>query len=103
MTDEEIAKKDYNRYLKIKDKIKDREDRTFLIDFLLNEGYKKGLAEGRKEKWHDLRECPTDSPEKSGEYWCKWEDGTYCTAHYFADNGFGSYVIAWCETPKFEG
>lgn len=50
MTDEEKAAiKDYERYLKIKDKIKDREDRAFLIEFLLNEGYKNGLAEGRKK------------------------------------------------------
>lgn len=66
------------------------------------EGYKDGLAEGRKEKWHNLRENPNDLPKEGGEFWTKWEDGTYSTAHYFADNGFGDYVIAWTELPMFE-
>lgn len=64
--------------------------------------YLKGLAEGRKEKWHDLREDPNDLPKENGYYWCKWNDGAYCTEHYFQDYGFGDYVIAWCEHPKFE-
>ena len=63
--------------------------------------YKLGLAEG-KPKWHDLRKAPKDLPKHSGEYWSKWEDGTYSTVHYFTDNGFGSYIIAWCELPEFE-
>lgn len=71
--------------------------RCLLIDVI-----KYLLAEG-KYKWHDLRQDPNDLPKENGEYWCKWEDGSYSTGHYFQDNGFGDYVIAWCELPKFEG
>lgn len=69
------------------------------------EGYKQGYEDCRdyyKSKWHDLREDPNDLPKESGEYWSKWEDGAYSTAHYFTDIGFGNYIIAWCELPKFE-
>lgn len=72
-------------------------------------GYEQGYEDCRhyahnyyKLKWHDLRKNPNDLPKRSGEYWCKWEDGAYSTEHYFGDNGFGSYVIAWCELPKFK-
>lgn len=41
MTDKEQYRKDYERYLKIKDKIKNSEDRSFLINFLLREGGKE--------------------------------------------------------------
>lgn len=65
------------------------------------EGMKYGLEEG-KPKWHDWKENPNDLPKENGEYWCKWEDGSYSTGHYFQDYGFGDYVVAWCELPKFE-
>ena len=66
------------------------------------EFWAEGVKYGRKEKWHDLRKDPNDLPKENGEYWCKWEDGSYSTGHYFQDNGFGDYVIAWCELPEFE-
>lgn len=66
-----------------------------------NNGFSNGLAEG-KPKWHDLRKDPNDLPKENGIYWCKWEDGSYSTEHYFQDYGFGDYVIIWCELPKFE-
>ena len=65
------------------------------------EGFLAGLKAGKQEKWHDLRKNPYDLPTEIGEYWCKWDDGTYCTVHYFGEC-FGDYVIAWCEIPKFE-
>ena len=54
-----------------------------------------------KPKWHDLRKDPNDLPKEHKEYWTKWDDGAYSTAYYFGD-GFGTYVIAWCELPMFE-
>ena len=75
---------------------------TCAIKESLKQAYLDGHTEGRKEKWHDLRKNPNDLPKENGEYWCKWEDGSYSTGHYFQDNGFGDYVIAWCELPKFE-
>ena len=76
--------------------------RASTLKQIIKNSHLKGLAEGRKEKWHDLRKNPNDLPKENGEYWCKWEDGSYSTGHYFQDNGFGDYVIAWCEIPKFE-
>ena len=67
----------------------------------LEEAFLAGLKAGKQEKWHDLRKNPYDLPTEIGEYWCKWDDGTYCTVHYFGEC-FGDYVIAWCEIPKFE-
>lgn len=110
MTDEEKTMKDYNRYLKIKDKIKDREERAFLIDFLLNEGYKKGLAEGRKEKWHDLRKNPDDLPKHSGLYCVQCgevreyvkEEKSWFTVHFEPCMNCTEETYLWCELPKFE-
>ena len=73
----------------------------FYNEIKLKQAYLDGLAEG-KPKWHDLRENSKDLPKENGHYWCKWNDGSYCTEHYFQDYGFGSYVIAWCELPMFE-
>ena len=67
----------------------------------IKQAYLDGLKEG-KPKWHDLRKDPNDLPKHSGEYWCRWGDGTYSSGYYFDHNGFGSYVLAWCEFPKFE-
>lgn len=74
----------------------------------------QGLAEGRKEKWHDLREDPTDLPPK------EYADSSH-SINVFTDtedNAFYSYlynvwvresdclkipkVIAWTELPKFK-
>ena len=72
------------------------------VHYDVRQAYLDGHTEGRKEKWHDLRKNPNDLPKENGEYWCKWEDGSYSTGHYFQENGFGDYVIAWCELPKYE-
>ena len=70
----------------------------------LRDAFKDGAEFGynKANEWHDLRQDPNDLPKENGEYWCKWEDGSHSTEHYFQDNGFGDYVIAWCELPKFE-
>lgn len=88
-----------------------------------------GLAEGRKEKWHDLRKNPDDLPKESDKYLCAWEGGEQWIMDFETEvNSFGYWcntydsqslgfidsvfetikergedeVIAWCELPKFE-
>ena len=105
MTDEEKAKEITIEYFQITEYCFENllPNKNFVYNFY--KGVLNGLAEGRKEtknQWHDLREDPDDLPKESGEFWTKWEDGAYSTAHYFADSGFGSYVIAWCELPEFK-
>lgn len=66
-----------------------------------------GLAEGRKEKWHDLRKNPDDLPKESGDYWVKCSNGSYCISTYIVGSKHRMTVwrclTAWCELPKFEG
>lgn len=53
MTNEEKAeeyKKNYNRYLKIAKKIKNADDRFFIVDFLLKEGRKNAEKENTELK-----------------------------------------------------
>lgn len=79
------------------------------------EGLEKGLAEGRKEKWHDLREDPNDLPKIDGDYLCRIylykADTTFPNVLYFdpsckgfvlEEGGEPFEVKAWCELPKFE-
>lgn len=77
-------------------------------------GYERGFAEGRKEKWHDLRENPDDLPKEDyTEVVFVTKDknetlaGIYMNgSSIFATFGIAFYdveqVIAWCELPKFE-
>lgn len=82
----------------------------------IKHAYLGGLAEGRKEKWHDLREDPNDLPKKTGEYFTNIGLLYYdelCNRHFWYTPsceacGYSSEteedeVIAWCELPKFEG
>lgn len=72
-----------------------------------------GLAEGRKEKWHDLRKDPNDLPRlESNMYsWsitvanqlgeaCHYSYSKACWETPFFTEIEG--VIAWCELPKFK-
>lgn len=66
-----------------------------------------GLAEGRKEKWHDLREDPNDLPKENGKYiiHIKVSERISITDTCdFFNGSFGRFFnpIAWCEIPKFE-
>lgn len=81
-----------------------------------------GLAEGRKEKWHDLRKNPNDLPTTedlhnfSKYVLCalKFNDFVFyqvMSIHYpsktwivvDSDKNYSDRnVIAWCELPKFE-
>lgn len=96
------------------------------------EGLEKGLAEGRKEKWHDLRKNPNDLPKCTEneqvifyvhEYYKDVEKyiNHYCLGFYkksflnddvklFVERSKGyecehstEDVLQWCELPKFEG
>ena len=87
------------------------------------------LAEGRKEKWHDLRKDHNDLPKESDKYLCAWEGGEQWIMDFETEvNSFGYWcntydsqslgfidsvfetikergedeIIAWCELPKFE-
>ena len=76
----------------------------------ITDAYITGAKENGIE-WHDLRKDPNDLPEERKDVlvlytskevevkhleWNKewWGNGTYCSFEG---------VIAWCETPKFEG
>lgn len=83
------------------------------------EGYKKGLAEGRKEKWHDLRKDLSDLPKRDGKYLVayrnylnpeeivtevlEWE-GTFLDEDHKNIPYFDckDVLVAWRELPKFE-
>lgn len=124
MTDSEKAEESFNKHI--------TEDTCYFskaeID-IYNDGYLDGLAEGRKEKWHDLRKNPDDLPEEGEEvlvlYSNTYGDGrcivnkhtlNYELAQYINDEEDTSEwywvetgtdfdigkVIAWCELPKFE-
>lgn len=78
------------------------------------EGMKYGLAEGRKEKWHDLREDPNDLPTATGQYLTTYDEiciydadcKRWRTLKCLVCGDFGWFavgdIIAWCELPKFE-
>lgn len=78
----------------------------------MKQAYLDGLAEGRKEKWHDLRKDPNDLPGHSHSVIVAYKNSSGCL---FTDQGYlGAMniwnvqgispheVIAWCELPKFE-
>lgn len=74
----------------------------------------KGLAEGRKEKWHDLRKDPNDLPPKediNSSYSIDVFTDTEAKAFYSYYDGVWRResdgfripeVIAWTELPKFK-
>lgn len=112
MTDEEKAEKyvkeqilKHNRDVVLRPK-----NAVTYIDEL-KQAHLDGLAEGRKEKWHDLRKDPNDLPKESGDYWCKLkEQRRYAFEVYYKDSLFYKSksrweelgIIAWCELPEFE-
>lgn len=84
------------------------------------QAYLDGIAEGRKEKWHDLRKNPDDLPKYKNSSvnricWIN-EYGNKCYHNAFYDDK-GFYwvsektctkcypvikIIAWCELPEFK-
>lgn len=113
MTDEEKAKEYTDNINTI---IYDIDDNAINIAKYLRKAYLDGLAEERKEKWHDLRKNPEDLPKKHGEYITNigllyydelcgrsfWHTPS-CEACDYSDEVGADEVIAWCEIPKFEG
>lgn len=111
-------KKNYERYLKIAKKIKNDDDRFFLVDFLLKEGRKNA----EKEKWHDLREDPKDVPNDNRDVLVLlWDCDDYYIGYYREEyddmikgntywhfNDFDitedklDNILAWIELPKFK-
>ena len=81
----------------------------------IEQAYLDGLAEGRKEKWHDLRKDSNDLPKESGYYlvsrysnYLRRKRHTQ-TLFYIKGkrNGWDTkmdktQIIAWCEIPMFE-
>ncbi|MCQ2595105.1 MAG: hypothetical protein MJ196_07575 [Treponemataceae bacterium] len=76
------------------------------------EGYKKGLAEG-KPKWHDFKKDPNDRPIQDCDIALKVYD--YRTKTIISDIGFfrkkqdmfyhyksACKIISWCQLPDFE-
>lgn len=108
MTDEELWLKHIEEYPQIKSWSEEKREGA-------RKGFKSGLAEGRKEKWHDLRKDPNDLPKKTGEYFTNigllyydelcnrhfWHTPS-CEACDYSSVIEEDEVIAWCERPKFE-
>lgn len=115
MTDEEKAE-EY-----IKNVRTEWENQTYWVDCTdeVKQAYLDGLAEGRKEKWHDLRKNPNDLPTATNSQflWICWINpyGNMCYHQCYYDNK-GFYwideefytkyypildIIAWCELPEF--
>lgn len=69
------------------------------------EGYKDGLAEGRKEKWHNLRENPNDLPKENGCYWgyVNYFGFQHRKIYWLGKRFDITGVIAWCDLPEFKG
>lgn len=103
MTDEEKAKeymcktpslRDFNGFIVAREKD-------------IKQAYRDGMVEGRKEKWHDLREDPNDLPKEKGTYWVYsyslgYKKLCYMTVPYGERWGTLDKVIAWTELPKFK-
>lgn len=112
MTDEEKAINYIIDTYYIKDI--DEFDRKLLADEIKMNDKRKikafiaGLAEGRKEKWHDLRKDPNDLPKEQGEYRVYFYDSELKANRNVNWHFYGKVwgcrldVIAWCELPKFE-
>lgn len=113
MTDEEKTEK----YLR-KNKISNNENWEVGGEYcytLCKQAHLDGLAEGRKEKWHDLRKNLNDLPETS-IYLSNYsdvvlrQDGTPVRYDFKAGEWIFELhsfyerceVIAWTELPKFE-
>lgn len=81
------------------------------VHYDVKQAFMTGLAEGRKEKWHDLRKAPNDLPKSSIFHEVLNQNGIKI---YYDDvlkkwnmyfNGEiiqAQTPIAWCEIPKFE-
>ena len=90
--------------------------RASTLKQIIKNSHLKGLAEGRKEKWHDLRKNPNDLPKEcENVLLCLCGIGTrhYSVGHLIkTDNNLSWWlnigskklynIIAWCELPKFE-
>ena len=78
----------------------------------LEQAYLDGLAEGRKEKWHDLRKNPDDLPKVNTYVLCvnrKYRYEVGCIGYVYNNEWYWHNIsfnivepIAWCELPKFE-
>lgn len=117
MTNEERANEYTNSINTI---IYDIEDNAINIAKYLRKAYLDGLAEGRKEKWHDLRKSPDDLPKENKQYLVAYrnfqnpeETVTECLewlGSRFVDENYEDIpwfahkdvLVAWCEIPKFE-
>lgn len=77
----------------------------------LRQAHLDGIAEGRKEKWHDLRKNPDDLPKHSGLYCVQCgevreyvkEEKSWFTVHFEPCMNRTEETYLWCELPKFEG
>ena len=84
------------------------EDREPLDEKDIQEAFLAGLTEGRKEKWHDLRENPKDLPDACPNI--VNQDGEKVRYDYVYEvwrtDDANDYIcddpIAWCEIPTFE-
>ena len=76
----------------------------------IKQAYLDGLAEGRKEKWHDLRKNPDDLPKHSGLYCVQCgevreyvkEEKSWFTVDFDPCMNRTEETYLWCEIPKFE-
>lgn len=72
------------------------------------EGFLAGLAEGRKEKWHDLRKDPNDLPKEKTMYRVIYDNPMINRPAMWYLPSLKSWeysnltIIAWCDLPKFE-
>ena len=105
MTDEEKAEEYFNKHKYAHD------NRNGKQETIHKKIYLDGLAEGREEKWHDLRRNPNDLPKECQNVLCLCNDigcKYYCTGHLIYKTWFSNTeskvlrVTAWCELPKFE-
>lgn len=101
MTDEEKAEEKYQEHI--------NKERCYISkpeEEIYTDGFLDGLAEGRKEKWHDLMVNPNDLPKKDGTYLVSisLSNQIVTDTHEYRDGYFSKHlrIIAWCELPKFE-
>lgn len=66
--------------------------------------YLDGLTDGRKEKWHKLREDPNDLPKENGCYWgyVNYFGFQHRKIYWLGKRFDITGVIAWCELPEFK-